>query len=79
MSPTRSRDNNANLTARDYVKGTTVQVLDSDTNGFPTNSIERDPDGALWHVREGQEPVSLANDDEARAVASEHASTKDGK
>lgn len=57
---------------KEYVKGVPVQVLGTDKAGFPTNSIERDPDGQLWHVQEGEDPVKV-DDDEVRSIAAEHA------
>jgi len=53
-----------------YVKGTVQQVIRADAAGFPLDAIERDPDGQLWHVKEGDEPVAI-NDDDARTVAAE--------
>lgn len=55
----------------EYVKGTTVQVLATDGNGFPTDSIERDADGQLWHVSGDSDPVQVRDDEEVRAVAAE--------
>lgn len=55
----------------EYTKGTTQQVLRQDSNGFPLESIERDTDGQLWHVVEGQAPTRLRDNDEARSLAAE--------
>lgn len=56
-------------------KGQTVQVNERDAAGFPTDSVERDVDGKLWHIREGEDPVQIT-DDEARAVAAEAENTR---
>ena len=61
-----------------YVKGTTVQVARTDAAGFPLESIERDPDGYLWHVNEGQKPVLLRDESEVRAVFAEAANKGGG-
>lgn len=61
----------------EYTKGTTVQVVKVDDAGFPLESIERDKDGQLWHVKEGDEkPVALRDDDEVRAIFAESAHKK---
>jgi hypothetical protein len=72
---TRSRDERGSLSARDYTKGSVVQVFDTDAAGFAKNSVERDADGQLWHVVNGKDPVPIA-DDEVQSIAAEHASTR---
>lgn len=55
----------------EYTKGTVSQVVRTDGAGFPLESIERDKDGNLWHVKEGDAPVLLRDEDEVRAVTAE--------
>lgn len=63
----------------EYTKGTVSQVIRTDGSGFPLEAIERDKDGNLWHVKEGEEPVQLRDDEEVRAVAAESANTSEHK
>lgn len=55
----------------EYTKGTTVQVAKTDAAGFPLESVERDKDGNMWHVKQDEQPVHLRDDDEVRAVFAE--------
>lgn len=61
-----------------YVKGTTQTVIRQDAAGYPLESVERDSDGQLWHVNEGQKPVLLRDDNEVRAVVAEAANKGGG-
>lgn len=62
--------------AREYTKGTVQQVAKTDEAGFPLECVERDKDGVLWHVREGEAPVILRDEDEVRAVFAESSNKK---
>lgn len=62
--------------AREYTKGTVTQVARADKAGFPLEAIERDKDGQLWHVTEGEAPVLLRDEDEVRAVFAESSNKK---
>lgn len=53
-----------------YTKGYTVQVISTDSDGQLTESIERDTDGALWHVVAGKEPTYVT-DDEVSSIVTE--------
>lgn len=63
--------------AERYVKGSTVTVLRQDTNGQPLESIERDPDGQLWHVKSDGEPVRV-RDDEVSSLVTEVSQQRGG-
>lgn len=59
------------MAKKEYTKGTTTQVVRTDSVGFPLESIEQDKDGQLWHVTQDKDPVTLRDSDEVRAVFAE--------
>lgn len=53
-----------------YVKGVQTHILSTDKDsGQPTAHIERDPDGQLWHVQQGEEPARIREDEVDGLVA----------
>ena len=53
-----------------YVKGVQTHILSTDKDtGQPTAHIERDPDGQLWHVRQGEDPARVREDEVEGLVA----------
>lgn len=53
-----------------YVKGATYAVLQRNGDGVTTESIERDPDGVLWHCTGDEAPVVVSQGDADALIAS---------